>query len=997
MHSRSTILVTCVLIGLMLAAPAGAKIVGWWKFDGTYDDSSGNGNHGTVVGAPTFEGGQYGQSLRLNATTTDQYVNCGTNTGFSTVGEGGTATGVTLSVWTNRPATSGDFKICGNLTESDWAAGHGFKWAIYNNLLEFDMRDSVGRFFSRDVAPAAVLPAFAANTWYHVAMVFDDKAHTLTEYVNGQAGRVWTSVPRSLRASTTMFRIGTDLPNHNTGVVYRGWLDDLRLYDTPLSVADITDAMNGLSPDAGGASTPQPADKATDVVRDITLVWKVGKYAATHNVYFGTAFDDVNNATVANPTGVLVAQQDANTYDPAGVLQYGQTYYWRVDEVNAPPTASTIFRGTTWSFTVEPVAYALPTKSITATASGSYTALCGPEKTVDGSGLNAADQHGVNNKDMWISGKTGPHWIQYQFDGLYKLQEMWVWNSNQSVEPALGFGVKTATIEYSADGVNWTALSNVPEFAQAPGLDDYAHDTTVLFGGVAAQYVKITPTSNWGGLGQYSLSEVRFYHIPVQAREPKPATGATAIDPGVTLSWRAGREAASHQVYLGTDPNALTLAGTTTVNSYTPTNVGFDATYYWKVVEVNNTEALSTWSGSVWSFTTASYSVVDDMESYNDKEGTSIWNIWIDGYNTSTNGAQVGYGTSANSTFCETTIVNGGRQSMPFIYTNTNGITNAEAVRTFTDTRDWTLYGIKGLSLAFCGDPTNSSVQLYVKINGTKVVYSGKADDIKQTQWLPFIVDLSKVPASVLKSVTKLTIGVDGAGSGRLLIDDIRLYPSAGELVTPANPGTTGLLAWYKLEGDFKDSAGTFNGTAVGNAKVTSDTLRGQVLALDGTDDAVSVPKLAENGTSLSISMWANTSAASLTTVQYASLFHTAWVAGGVHFRYGYGKIQSGFYGATDLTGVSIIQPNQWYHVAITVAPTGYALWLNGLKEASLTYATPISALIGNGYIGAWLNGTAVDREFTGMIDDVRFYNRTLSQAELGWLAGRTDPFVRPF
>ena len=43
--------------------------------------------------------------------------------------------------------------------------------------------------------------------------------------------------------------------------------------------------------------------------------------------------------------GVLVSQgQDANTYDPAGLLDFGQTYYWRVDEVNAPPD-STLYQG----------------------------------------------------------------------------------------------------------------------------------------------------------------------------------------------------------------------------------------------------------------------------------------------------------------------------------------------------------------------------------------------------------------------------------------------------------------------------------------------------------------------------------------------------------------------------------------------------------------------------------------------------------------------------
>ena len=86
------------------------------------------------------------------------------------------------------------------------------------------------------------------------------------------------------------------------------------------------------------------------------------------------SFTDVNTASRTNPLGVLVSEgQDPNTYTPAAPLNFGKTYYWRIDEVNAPP-GSTIYRGTVWSFTVESLATALPAASITATASSSAPA-----------------------------------------------------------------------------------------------------------------------------------------------------------------------------------------------------------------------------------------------------------------------------------------------------------------------------------------------------------------------------------------------------------------------------------------------------------------------------------------------------------------------------------------------------------------------------------------------------------------------------------------------
>jgi hypothetical protein len=136
-------------------------------------------------------------------------------------------------------------------------------------------------------------------------------------------------------------------------------------------------------------------------------------------VYFGTLFDDVNTAGRTAPRGVLASQgQTTTTFDPAGLLGFGQTYYWRVDEVNAAPD-STLYKGSVWSFTAEPYGY--PVKPIKATASISMASTMGPEKTIDGSGLDAQDQHGTSVTQMWMSKKgQSPIWIQYEFDRIYK-------------------------------------------------------------------------------------------------------------------------------------------------------------------------------------------------------------------------------------------------------------------------------------------------------------------------------------------------------------------------------------------------------------------------------------------------------------------------------------------------------------------------------------------------------------------------------------------------
>ena len=110
-----------------------------------------------------------------------------------------------------------------------------------------------------------------------------------------------------------------------------------------MQIADVEFLSDGSLP--GSAGGPVPVDKATDVARDSVLTWKAGDMAATHDVYFGTTFADANTASRTDAKGVLVSKdQTDTTFDPPGSLAYGQTYYWRIDEVNAAPDY-TIFKG----------------------------------------------------------------------------------------------------------------------------------------------------------------------------------------------------------------------------------------------------------------------------------------------------------------------------------------------------------------------------------------------------------------------------------------------------------------------------------------------------------------------------------------------------------------------------------------------------------------------------------------------------------------------------
>jgi hypothetical protein len=108
--------------------------------------------------------------------------------------------------------------------------------------------------------------------------------------------------------------------------------------------------IEGPNVSVGKAALPNPSNGATDLPRDIILNWKPGIYADKHNVYFGTDVNDVNEASTVDPRGVLAGENHNTVIFGPGLLDFNQTYYWRIDEVNESEPNSP-WRGNVWSFT----------------------------------------------------------------------------------------------------------------------------------------------------------------------------------------------------------------------------------------------------------------------------------------------------------------------------------------------------------------------------------------------------------------------------------------------------------------------------------------------------------------------------------------------------------------------------------------------------------------------------------------------------------------------
>ncbi|MHC4706552.1 MAG: PA14 domain-containing protein, partial [Planctomycetota bacterium] len=532
------------------------------------------------------------------------------------------------------------------------------------------------------------------------------------------------------------------------GTTYYWRIDELEADGTTIHKGDVWSFT--VPPTTG--YNPSPTDTAKWVDLNPTLSWSPGWGARLHYVYFGDNFDDVNNATGAT-------QQTTTTFDP-GTLEMGKTYYWRVDEFDIAQT----HKGDVWSFT-----------------------------TTDGSG-----------------GIKGEYFNNIDLSGTPVLTR---------IDPGvdLDLGAESPGSGVSADGwsARWTADLEiiVPDtFTFAVNCQDgtrlWIDDKLII-----NQWVMPTVTSKYYSVPIYLEKGVHSLRLeyfdsagdaveqlswatptmaeeiipagplqpPFRANSPNPSNGSVDVKQTTILTWNAGEAAASHEVYFGTDASALEAKGSQALGSesYDPGQLEWNTVYYWRVDEINDTNPDSPWTGGLWSFTTANFLIIDDMESYNDIEdgqpgSNRLWNVWIDGYTDPANGGSfVGHDPPP---IAEQTIVQSGLQSMPFAYDNTTG--KSEATLTLTSNTDWTINGVDTLGIWYIGDPANTAETMYVVLNGTASVDNPDANATQVEDWTEWRVSLSEFGIN-LTNVNTITLGLKSGtgGAGMMFFDDIRLYP----------------------------------------------------------------------------------------------------------------------------------------------------------------------------------------------------------------------------
>ena len=534
----------------------------------------------------------------------------------------------------------------------------------------------------------------------------------------------------------------------------------------------------------------------------------------------------------------------------------------------------------------------------------------------------------------------------------------------------------------------------------------------------------------------------------VQAWGPTPVSGEQVDrETPITLTWEAGQGAVSHDLYVGTHPSALFYQGRQRRRRFALGLVEGGTTHYWRVDTRFANGAVR--PGVVWDFTVSLHLVVDNMELYTDDPGSRIWDQWIDGIVTA-NGSTVGYNEPP---YAELETVHSGRQAMPFIYDNSGEYGfYSQAFLDLGVAQDWTRHGMRALALHFWADYRNTVKEsdiLWVGIADTSghqafVPLENSMVELKQAEWHQWNVDLAHFTNVDLTAVQRIFLGVGdpgntvAGGQGLLIVDDIQLWPPrcigvpeppdlngdcrvdnydlailtsdwlvSGELHFPQDPGTDDLMSHWPLDGDAVDEVSGQRGIMLGGSRamgVVGDALEfsdEEWIVLGDTTAPVS-QAIAELD-SFTAGIWARPVLIGGRwqrlfdfgngTTDYLMLaaFDGSPTGGGTpRFHLRVDDAQQG--PSSDVP----LKQHEWQHVTARLnADTSVAtIWINGVKtgEALMTHRPRDLGRTGLNYFGKsqWHG----DGTYVGRLDEFRLYRRALTDLEMRYLAGLTEPYA---
>ena len=201
----------------------------------------------------------------------------------------------------------------------------------------------------------------------------------------------------------------------------------------------------------------------------------------------------------------------------------------------------------------------------------------------------------------------------------------------------------------------------------------------------------------------------------------------------------------------------------------------------------------------------------------------------------------------------------------------------------------------------------------------------------------------------------------------------------------------TNIVGWWPGDGNVYDLART--NFAVLNAGATyGAAMASHGFSFDGSDDYVEIPNAPDLNptTAITLEAWIYRTADQYANAPILSKDNPSSTRQYLLSVADTGKFRAHVWrspgGIAYFDGITPVQLNTWYHVAMTYDGTNLLLYVNGIADAGLAASGSIVTSteplrIGGSYSGGWGN-----YKFAGLIDEPTVYNRALTATEVSAL-----------
>jgi hypothetical protein len=925
---------SCIAATVLLCSihAQGQGLVGYWKFDEgktrNTADSSGNGNSGSLQGSggPTWITGVLSNALRFDGV--DEYVNVPNSPVFGITGD------ITIAAWIRREAL---LSYDGIVAKTDGAA-------VWDYDFYFSEGDNRLRLWSDVGSPTPVLSSreVADTNWHHVAVT--RSGADVTFYIDGfEAGT--TTMSGAFANNSVPVRIGTDGPNYDPSSMFKGSIDDVRIYDRALSATEIQ-ALNvtGTGPEIvvvgngtsliTGDTTPSFAEGTDFGIVDVNG----GSAVRTYTIYnFGTVNLTVGAVTISGPntadfTAIAVpvspvASGGSTTlsirFDPSAAGTRNATVSFGTSDSDENPFTFAI-RGAGQSSTILPGFLKREVyQNISGVLVSDLTASPKYPNFPDASELIAGFEAPVDVGSAYgqrISGFITP-WETTNYIFFISSDdqgELWLSSDESPTNKVLIAWEPEWNASRDWMGTVRRTLG-APENRSAP----------IHLEAGRRYYVEALQKEGDGGdnVGVTAIRE----------GDPLPESGSAPLQGAFIGTFSVP---ATNTVAFTVQPsNTVVVAGNTATFSALASSSSTPIVYQWQRNEVNIFKA----NGPI--YVTPAVSGADNLSRYR-----CI--------------AYISGGASATSSVAVLTV---------------EGDVFAPVV-------------VRVHALA---DPTTDDT------TQVTVVFDELLDEASATEPFNYQIDGAIVSAaSLLPNLKTVVLTVStplAAGFHTVTIENVVDRSPAHNQITSVTKQfhTTHLVAHYAFDNSNnpgEDSAGGNDGILVGGPTPVAGQIR-SALSFDNVDDYVVVSNSPTFGVTADITLAAWVKRENLS--QYAAILAKTDGANFWDFDWYFddGSSRLTFYSdsttPTSVTSTAEVLDTEWHHVAVTRNGDTITFYINGVDAGSAAMSggfgnNPVSIRIGTDG-PAWSSGSM----FGGSIDDVRIYNRALSAAEIQMLVVR--------